>query len=259
MRGTSIVDALSGVRDRLQTAFGISPSEQHLAPVLEDDGAKEDIELSVKITFVESVDTGGTVVDVADTQESGDFKANISCEDIRTLESLAEGDIENGAGRDDDNEVNEDEEYESFQPATQEVLIDRAIYKPSVFYTLQVSNSYMESMVADANMPWGSMAAVKTVIAECSALPSSVVNLTRRVVMFVASGFLSFVVNEVYNSEVLTSGVGVNSYSRVPALIMLLFLPFVEVADYIFGQMNGPEVVSDIYVKMKKRVSLSKT
>jgi len=258
-RGNSITEALSGMRDRLKSTFGFNSSDQLLEPVLEDDG-KDDIEMSTKKPFVDTNESGESdleqVKNSAGFLAAGAYTASSSGEAYRSLGTIAEIDVKVVGTADALFDDNQESVCNTIQPAVQEVLIDRSVYKPSVFFTLQVSNTYMESMVADANMPWGSMAAVKTVIAECSALPSSVVNLTRRIIMFVASGFLSFVINEVYNSEVLTSGDGVNSNSRIPALIMLLFLPCVEIVDYIFGQVHGPEIVSDVYVRIKKRMSL---
>ncbi len=128
----------------------------------------------------------------------------------------------------------------------QSLLLDRSIHKNSMFFTLQVTREYMDAMVAEADMPWGSMAAVKSVIAECSALPYSVVNLTRRITMCVACAFLSFVVNEVYNSEVLPDG-GELAYSRAPALLMLLFMPVVELMDYAMTQLGAYDAVADFF------------
>ena len=253
-RASSILDAFSGMREQVRTTFVFASSEQALAPVSEV-GVAADFDDDIEMPPINATSFSVVNVDNNVGSEKAMFSSSHNHKFSEQLEILKENEENDNYESVDD--TRQDTDYEPVvQPAMQEVLIDRSVYKPSVFFTLQVSNAYMESMVADAQMPWGSMAAVKAVIAECSALPSSVVNLTRRIIMFVASAFLSFVVNEVYNSEVSTSGEETTFFSRVPALIMLLFLPCVEIADYLFKIAHGPDLVKDLYVGVKKRVSL---
>eukprot|EP00606_Chrysophyceae_sp_TOSAG23-5_P000205 GSChrysophyteH2.ASY1.ANO1.1494.1 assembled CDS len=82
----------------------------------------------------------------------------------------------------------------------------------------------LKQQAKEVDMPWGAIAAIKEVEKLCSKIPASIFSSTREVCVLFSSSALSFVLNDIYNSE--NNGKGNGSWVSIVMMIVPCLFSF---------------------------------